>query len=92
MGLANKRDTRIGFSAGRNRNQHSFRQVDQADRVNTSAVEADEARASRLTFIEDFMLEHCHRGLHIAILEVAGSYGTALKEPQQSAQAFGFPS
>lgn len=92
MSLANKCDTRDRLSAGRSRSQHSFRPMNQTDRATPPETEPGEARANRLSFAEDFLLEHTHAGLRIAVIGMAGKAGTTYKEQQKSAQCYGFPS
>jgi hypothetical protein len=88
MDLLKKYDARNLPSTSRNKSQHSFRPVGQTDRTNSFGIEP----AKRLAFTEDFMKEHSHSGRSIALIGFAVSYGTAPKEPQPSAQSFGFPS
>jgi hypothetical protein len=52
----------------------------------------DGAKSNRLTFAEDFLLEHSNASLRLALFEISASAGSASREPQQSAQHFGFPS
>lgn len=92
MSLANIRDTRNRLSAGRNRKQHTFRPAAEAERANSSGIASGEVRANRLSFAEDFMLEHTHSGLLITLMGLKGSSGTASREQQKSAQCYGFPS
>jgi len=92
MDFLQKCDASNRLSSNRNTSQNSFRPVSQADRTNSSLIEPDGTKAKRLTFAEDFMLEHSHSGQHIDLTGILASAGTALREPQQSTQFFGFPS
>jgi len=92
MSLAKKCDTRDRLSAGRSRSQHSFRPASQADSANSSGIELDEATGNRLSFAEDFLLEHTHTSLRIAFRGMAGNSGTSPREQHKSAQCYGFPS
>jgi hypothetical protein len=92
MDFLQKCDARNRLSAGRSTSQNSFRPEGQADRTSSSGIEPDGTRAKRLIFAEDFMLEHSRSGLHISLTGISASAGTAPREPQQSAQSFGFPS
>jgi hypothetical protein len=92
MSLVNKCDTRNRLSSDRNTNQHSLRKAGKANRSGDSAVEQPGTRANKPTFAEDFMLEHCHTRRQIALIGITGSSGNAVKEIQQTAQSFGFPS
>jgi len=92
MSLATKSDKRERLSAGRNRSQHSFRPVSHADSTNSSATEPDGAKAERLSFAEDFMLEHTHSSLRITFRGMAGNSANGPKEKLNVAQCYGFPS
>lgn len=97
MSLVNQCDTRRAVSAGWNQNQHAFRPAGQADRTGAGGIEPQGtmpggSRANRLTFAEDFMLEHSGACLQIAVIGMAGANGTAAKDAQPSTQFFGFPS
>lgn len=92
MNLAKQCDTRSRLSTGRNKSEHSFRSVRHSDKANSSANETDGTRTNRLTFAEDFMLEHSHSGLRISVMGKAGNSGTATREQHQSTQCYGFPS
>jgi len=92
MDFLQQSDARNRLSSGRNTSQNSFRPASLADRTNSSRIEPDGVRAKRLTFSEDFMLEHSHSGRHIDLDQILASAGTAPREPQQTTQSFGFPS
>jgi hypothetical protein len=49
-------------------------------------------RARRLTFAEDFMMEHSANGKRVAVVGVKGSSRTIRIQSQPSTQYFGFPS
>jgi len=92
MSLATKSDKRDRLSAGRNRSQHSFRPVNQADAANAPGIEKDGARVDRLSFAEDFMLEHTHSSLRITFRGIASNTAAAPREQHKVAQCYGFPS
>jgi hypothetical protein len=92
MDFLQKCDASNRLSSNRNTSQNSFRPVSQADRTNSSLIEPDGTKVKRLTFAEDFMLEHSHSGQHIDLTAILASAGTIPREPKQSAQSFGFPS
>jgi hypothetical protein len=50
------------------------RPVELAGRANSSDVKLDRLRPVRLTFFEDFILEHSLNGVHITSIEVAGIF------------------
>jgi hypothetical protein len=58
----------------------------------SSGINQDGTQTNRLTFAEDFMMEHSNFGRSIALLGIAARRGTAPKKLQPSAQSFGFPS
>lgn len=92
MSLAKKCDTRSRLSSGRNKSEHSFRPMGQTDRATSSGIEPDGTRADRLTFAEDFMLEHTHSGLRITVIGMAGNSGATSREQHKLTQCYGFPS
>lgn len=92
MNLAKKCDTRSRLSTGRNKSEHSFRPMGRTERATSSGIEPDGTRANRMTFAEDFMLEHTHSGLRVAMIGMAGNSGTASREQQKLTQCYGFPS
>lgn len=92
MSLATKSDKREPLSAGRSRGQHSFRPASVVDRANSSGIVMDGATGNRLSFAEDFMLEHTHSGLLINVIGMAGASASVAREPYKSTQCYGFPS
>ncbi len=91
MDTLKKCDAVNRLSAGRSKNQRSFRAVKQTDCAVVTVVGPDGARAARLTFTEDFMMEHSATGLPVALLGMGSGSGTASKQPLPSTQFFGFP-
>jgi hypothetical protein len=94
MDALQKCETRNRLSAGRNKSRRSFRAADQNDRDLASSADRDENSVHRLTFAEDFMMEHSFTSLRLTVVGIRGSSRTVHKqlEPQPSAQYFGFPS
>jgi hypothetical protein len=76
MSLLKKCDVNNRLPASGNRSQHSFRPVRDADKANPSEIKPDGPSASRLTFVEDFILEHDLRGpgRHITASEILGFF------------------
>lgn len=89
-----KCDTRNLSPARRKKSQHSFRSMGQTDRANSPGISREETSSTRLTFAEDFMMEHCNSSQSMALSRITASlsYASAPKESGPSAQAFGFPS
>jgi hypothetical protein len=54
--------------------QPSFSPVEQPHRANSSEIKPDGSRASGLTFVEDFTLEHSRLGLNTTSIEISGSF------------------
>lgn len=54
--------------------QRSFSPVEQPDRANSSAIKPNGPWESRLTFVEDFTLEHSRLGLNTTSIEISGSF------------------
>jgi len=92
MGLPNKCDARYHSPASTNTSQPSCRPVGQANRTSSHKIEPDAIRAKRLSFAEDFLLEHSNSNLRVAVIEILTSASATPREPQQSAQSSGFPS
>jgi hypothetical protein len=92
MGQLKECDARDRLSTGRSKIHPSFRPAAQADPCNTSGIEMDGAKADKPTFAEDFMLEHSHSGLLVAMMGSVGSYIASSKELHKSTQHYGFPS
>ena len=49
-------------------------QNDREDAANSSEIKPDGPRVSRLTFVEDFLLEHSAPGACITPIEISGSF------------------
>jgi len=92
MDAPKKCDTRNRLSAGRNKGPRSFRASDSAERTSASAMDTEGNRARRLTFAEDFMMEHSANGKRVAVVGVKRSSRTIRIQSQPSTQYFGFPS
>jgi hypothetical protein len=74
MNLLKKSDVKKHLSASRNEIGHSFRPVSEADRANHLETKPDRKWTGRLTFFEDFTLEHSLHGLQITSIETAGIF------------------
>jgi len=74
MSLLKKCVVKNRLSSSRNESRHSLRSVGQAGRANPSEIKPDGPWAGKLTFVEDFTLEHSLPGLHIASIEISGSF------------------
>jgi len=92
MGLPKKCDTRYLSPATPNESRSSFRNGGQANESTLFKTEPDAIRAKRLSFAEDFLLEHSSSNLRVAMIEILASASATPREPQKSAQSFGFPS
>jgi len=90
MGHLKECESADRLSAGRNRIRRSFRQSGQADRISASGMESDVIGTKQPTFTEDFMLEHSHSSLFLAMMGNVSRHG-APKESQKSTQCYGFP-
>ena len=74
MNLLMKCNANNRLPASRNQSQPSFRPMRLVERVNPIKINPDGLRASRLTFVEDFTLEHSLSGLQITSIEISGSF------------------
>jgi hypothetical protein len=54
--------------------QLSFQPPEQSDGVDLSETKQGGPCASKLTFVEDFILEHCAPGACISSIEISGSF------------------
>ncbi len=70
MSLAKKHDTRNRLSADSEKSQH----VGPVVRVDRWEIKLGKPLATRLTFLEDFILEHCLHRLRITAIEIAGIF------------------
>lgn len=92
MDTLKKSDAMNRLSAGRIKSQRSFRSVSQTETSLTSVTAPDGGRTTRLTFTEDFMMEHSASDLPAALLGMGAGSGAAHKQSLPSTQFFGFPS
>ena len=76
MSLLMKCDEKNRLPESGNKSQHSFDPVRYADEANSSQKKRGGARASRLSFIEDYILEHSLHGSvrHITASESLGFF------------------
>jgi hypothetical protein len=62
------------LSVGSNKSGSLHRRAARADKANPLEITPERPRASRLTFVEDFTLEHSLPGLQITSIAMAGSF------------------
>jgi len=74
MSLLKQCDVNGRLPASRNKSQRSFGQVRQGDRTNPSEIKPEVPSAARLTFAEDFTVEHSLLSRHIASIEIPGIF------------------
>ncbi len=74
MSLLKKCDAKNRLSASRSKSLHSLMPAGQADRAHPSEIKRAEPGASNRTFVEDFTREHSLPGVHIASIEISGSF------------------
>lgn len=86
MGLPTKFDTKHQPLVS----QHSARSMRRAIKVDFSALQP-EGTAPKMTFAQDFLLEHSVSGMHVMKIGVSGAPLSA-NERSESCQQFGFPS
>jgi len=61
-------------SFGRNKSQRSLGSVGKASSADSSEIKSDGLWAAKLTFVEDFTLEHSFPGLQITLTEISGNF------------------
>lgn len=74
MSLLKKCDSGSPISPSPERSRHFSRSVQQALKADCSKIEPDEPGITRLTFLQDFTLEHSLQGLRITTIEIAGIF------------------
>jgi hypothetical protein len=74
MSLAQKHDTRNRMSADSEKSQHWSKKVGIVSRADCTEIKLRKPKATGLTFLEDFTLEHCLHGLRIKTIEIAGIF------------------
>jgi hypothetical protein len=74
MSVSKNCDAKVDRFADRNKNRSTFRQAVRADEANAYENTPERTRASRLTFAEDFMLEHSLPSMRITSMEMSGSF------------------
>lgn len=74
MSFAQKHDTRNRMSADSEKSQHWSKKIGIVPRADCSEITPGKPQATRLTFLEDFTLEHCLHSLRITAIEIAGIF------------------
>jgi hypothetical protein len=92
MSILRNCDAKARLSVGRGKSQCLCRSARQSGRVNSSETEPEKTQVNRLSFVEDFTLEHCRSVRRVAVIGTWGGAEAAPKEPQPSTQSFGFSS
>lgn len=82
-------DGKSRHSSTRNRSRLSLVPVSRADQTNPLGM--PEVAPAKLTFGQDFLLEHCLPGRQIASVRVSGKSPNPFQDLQESPQASGFP-
>ena len=62
------------LTAGRVKSHCSLWPPGQAAKAKPAKIKPDRPCGTRLTFVEDFTLEHSLHGLHITSIEISGSF------------------
>ena len=62
------------LSVNRDKSRHPFRPLGQAGGVNCSEMKPDGPSVSRRAFVEDFTREHSFPVLHMASIEISGTF------------------
>lgn len=72
--LLKKCDTRNRLSSSSRKNRSSSRKVGQDPIAKCSEIMPNGPRATRLSFLEDYTLDHSSHGQRIAAIEIAGIF------------------
>ena len=73
----------------RDRNKQSFKPLNRALKTKTSMTKP--VHAGKLSFGEDFVLEHSCADLPVTLITVSTDSGSVRRDFQHSPQAYGFP-
>jgi len=74
MIFSKKCATRNRLSVDSQKSRHSSSNVVQTPRTDRSEITSGGLQATRLTFLDDFSLEHSLGGLRITTIEIAGIF------------------
>ena len=74
MSFPKKYDSDGPISLSPERSRHFSRSVQQAPKADCSKIAPHEPEITRLTFLQDFTLEHSLHGLRITTIEIAGIF------------------
>jgi hypothetical protein len=74
MSVSKNCDAKVHLFASRNKNRSTFNRAARADEANPREITRERPRASRLTFVEDFMLEHSLPSMQITSIGMSGSF------------------
>jgi hypothetical protein len=74
MSVSKNCDAKVHLFAGRNKIRGTFNRAARTNEANPCQITDEIPRASRLTFIEDFMLEHSLPSMRITSIEMSGSF------------------
>ena len=74
MSVSKNCDAKVHLFAGRDKNRNKFSRAARTDEANPRENTHERPRASRLTFVEDFMLEHSLPSRQITSIEMSGSF------------------
>jgi hypothetical protein len=74
MILSKKCETHNPLSVDSEKSRHPSSNVVQAPKASRSEITPGGRQATRLTFLEDFSIEHSVRGLRITTIEIAGIF------------------
>jgi hypothetical protein len=74
MSVSKNCDAKVHLFAGRNKNRSTFNRAARANEAHPRDNTHERPRASRLTFVEDFMLEHSVPSMQITSIGMSGSF------------------
>lgn len=85
-----QRDAKNILSSTRNRSKNPLSPVSEARQTNPLGLKVT-VEPTKLSFGQDFLLEHCLPVHQIASIKVSGAAANPYKDLQESPQSFGFP-
>lgn len=74
MNLLHTSDVTDRLYASPDKTRRSLRPVRKAGTANSSEIKSDGPWAAKLTFVEDYILEHSLPGSHTASIEISGCF------------------
>lgn len=86
-----QRDAKNILTSTRNRSKNPLAAASEASQTNPLSFKINSTEPAKLTFGQDFLLEHCLPVHQITSIKVKGGVANPYKDLQESPQSYGFP-